>query len=166
MTVTKFESDQQTVDHEDNPDMTSASNEESDPKAANGEQDASPGLEFIAEQTADDTESSHSNDSQLTLTQENCSENDTSNEPLTFPRNVLNAVEAIINKQNWLSYNVLCKKVQTLLDISMDMIRNDLDEKDDLCQHFLSDTLRNFFITFYSNDTMEMITLEDFVRNH
>ena len=79
---------------------------------------------------------------------------------LKFPDLYLHKVEDAITKPRWTLTLIPCNEFETLLDVSIEMLKNGQYENDQLCQHFVSNTIAQFFIKFYSDDMIDNIKVE------
>ena len=159
MTVYMLNNDQHNVDPEDNASNSSGIREVVDPNPANSinnpQVDASSESKLNIGHTNvnDDTGSSHSNGSQITITPEDSSSSE-SPSTLSFQEDLLNCVENLIKEPSFVYFITRHNEFETLLDLSIEMIKTDRDVNDELCQHFLSKTVINFFSKFFCDDTI------------
>lgn len=80
--------------------------------------------------------------------------------PILFPDRLLKEIEDILPKPKWALSVIPCKEFETLLNVSIEMIKNCQYETDQLCRHFVADVIIQFYLKFYSDDLFESIKSE------
>ena len=90
-------------------------------------------------------------------------ENDVSNDAIFDTdkfRALLTEVEDTNIKPRWALSIIPCKEFEILLDMSLEVLKSKQYESNQLCQHFVTETIMQFFIKFYSDEIIDSIKPE------
>jgi len=98
--------------------------------------------------SAQQNESFVSNQSSFTIASERL---------INFSESDLSEVEDALTKPRWALNVIPCNEFENLLIASLEIIKSDQFNNNELCQHFVTDTILQFFLKFYSDEIIDMI---------